>query len=117
MTDAEFQSIFEDSLRACCTEENIEDLVIVGDLPDGTTVEDMNQAMDAARNCLFRHKSKILGMANVDASTGDLTALDLRTQCLMAGEPVSITVSVVYDAAYDNFVVNSSFAVLTGEDG
>lgn len=114
MTDKNFLGRFEDFRGAFCTMNEIENQLLTGSLPEGTTVADMHRAMDALQDAILSKKDAILSINKLDAHNPE--ALEVCAEISINGKNVLITAEITNagDPDDDNsnwFIVNPSFQV------
>lgn len=114
MTDKEFLSRFEDFRGAFCTTDEIENQLLTGSLPEGTTVADMHRAMDALQDAILSKKDAILSIGKLDAPEPE--ALEVYAEIRISGKNVLITAEITNAGDPDNdssdwFIVHPSFRV------
>lgn len=118
MTDKNFLGRFEDFRGAFCTTDEIENQLLTGSLPEGTTVADMRRAIDALQDVILSKKDAILSIGKLDAPNSEALAVCAETR--ISGKTVLITAEITNagdpdDDNSDWFIVNPSFRVLKAE--
>lgn len=114
MTDKDFLSRFEDFRGAFCTADEIENQLLTGGLPEGTTVADMRHAMDALQDAILSKKDAILSINKLDAPNSE--ALEVYADVKIKGKIVIISAEITNggdpdDVHDDLFTVNPGFTV------
>lgn len=114
MTDKNFLSRFEDFRGVFCTTDEIENQLLTGSLPEGTTVADMHRAMDALQDAILSKKDAILSIGKLDAP--DPETLEVCAEIRISGKNVLIAAEITNAGDPDNddsdwFIVNPSFRV------